>query len=302
MNRVKGLSVRVLQSHRSEFGDDFVANKRALDKMAIITSKGLKNEIAGYITRMIKREQLEMKERQEREASLAEEAAARAQEDAHGEADPSEAAAEPTAERADSGASAETPASHETSSTAGDGSGHRQELPDSLFAVDDGEITECQERLANALKAAGEYKPAVVGHQGNAFDSDVLWIKERGLWWGYSLEQKRHWNGFGRADGERDLTQGQRIVCEINPPISADNKQTAGRFAKDAGGRYYICHTGWFNVGSKRTGLNDFEEWPKARIADDKEVLVVSALDDEDLVSNLDRFVRTVDGVKSGYQ
>jgi len=46
----------VLGKHRQMFGGDFSDNKRALDQVTIIRSKGLKNEIAGYITKYIKRE------------------------------------------------------------------------------------------------------------------------------------------------------------------------------------------------------------------------------------------------------
>ena len=38
------------------FGDDFEKNKEALNKISIIRSKMLKNELAGYITRFIKNE------------------------------------------------------------------------------------------------------------------------------------------------------------------------------------------------------------------------------------------------------
>ncbi|MEK6966293.1 MAG: hypothetical protein AABW62_02560, partial [Thermoproteota archaeon] len=38
------------------FGTDFAENKKALEQVSIIRSKGLKNELAGYITKCIKRE------------------------------------------------------------------------------------------------------------------------------------------------------------------------------------------------------------------------------------------------------
>ena len=53
--------------HKSDFGIDFSDNKKALDKISIIRSKGLKNEIAGFITKFIKREIREQKEKEERE-------------------------------------------------------------------------------------------------------------------------------------------------------------------------------------------------------------------------------------------
>ncbi|MBI3254010.1 MAG: hypothetical protein HYZ56_04860, partial [Nitrosopumilales archaeon] len=37
-------------------GTDFAENKKALEQVSIIRSKGLKNELAGYLTKCIKRE------------------------------------------------------------------------------------------------------------------------------------------------------------------------------------------------------------------------------------------------------
>ncbi|QLH11459.1 hypothetical protein [Nitrosarchaeum sp. AC2] len=56
MDRIKRLSYEVLDEHKQKFGEDFADNKKILDQIAIIRSKGLKNEIAGYITKFIKKE------------------------------------------------------------------------------------------------------------------------------------------------------------------------------------------------------------------------------------------------------
>lgn len=64
MNRIKRISVEVMDLHKDRFGTDFVENKRVLDEVAIVRSKGLKNEIAGYITTFIKREIEEQKEKE----------------------------------------------------------------------------------------------------------------------------------------------------------------------------------------------------------------------------------------------
>ena len=50
--------------HKSRFGTDFAQNKKALDDIAVVRSKGLKNEIAGYITTFIKREIEDQKEKE----------------------------------------------------------------------------------------------------------------------------------------------------------------------------------------------------------------------------------------------
>ena len=59
MDRIKRLSYEVLDQHKSKFTENFTDNKKLLGDLAIIRSKGLKNEIAGYITRFIKKENYE---------------------------------------------------------------------------------------------------------------------------------------------------------------------------------------------------------------------------------------------------
>jgi small subunit ribosomal protein S17e len=65
VNRIKRISTEVLTLYKEKFGTDFAQNKKALDQIAIVRSKGLKNEVAGYITTYIKRE---IEERNEKEA------------------------------------------------------------------------------------------------------------------------------------------------------------------------------------------------------------------------------------------
>ena len=50
------LSMKVLQDNKEKFGDDFAKNKQVLNDISKITSKTLKNKLAGYITKFIKNE------------------------------------------------------------------------------------------------------------------------------------------------------------------------------------------------------------------------------------------------------
>ena len=50
------LSKKVLQDHKEKFGVDFAKNKQALNDVCKISSKTLKNKLAGYITKFIKNE------------------------------------------------------------------------------------------------------------------------------------------------------------------------------------------------------------------------------------------------------
>ena len=53
----------LLEKYPDKFTEDFEANKKALEEVAIITSKQLKNELAGYITHYLKK--LKRKEKKE---------------------------------------------------------------------------------------------------------------------------------------------------------------------------------------------------------------------------------------------
>ncbi|HXW03393.1 MAG TPA: hypothetical protein VD651_03935 [Nitrosarchaeum sp.] len=64
VNRIKRISMEVLAIHKAKFGTDFAQNKTILNEISIIRSKGLKNELAGYITTYIKREIEEQKEKE----------------------------------------------------------------------------------------------------------------------------------------------------------------------------------------------------------------------------------------------
>ena len=69
MDRIKRITNEVLEKHKPEFGVDFKDNKKVLDQVSIIRSKSLKNKIAGYITKFIKKEIREEKDKQARIAA-----------------------------------------------------------------------------------------------------------------------------------------------------------------------------------------------------------------------------------------
>jgi small subunit ribosomal protein S17e len=74
LDRIKRISYEVLAGHKSKFGEDFADNKKVLNQIAIVRSKGLKNKIAGYITNFLKKEIREEKAKQTRvESSRSEE-------------------------------------------------------------------------------------------------------------------------------------------------------------------------------------------------------------------------------------
>ena len=68
MDRIKRISKEILQDYKNDFGVDFLENKKILNKISIIRSKQLKNKLAGYITKIIKRE---IREKTENERKIA---------------------------------------------------------------------------------------------------------------------------------------------------------------------------------------------------------------------------------------
>ncbi|GCA62782.1 ribosomal protein S17e [Kipferlia bialata] len=52
---VKRAARQVIEAHYTRLGLDFDVNKRVLDNVAVIQSKRLRNQVAGYITHLMKR-------------------------------------------------------------------------------------------------------------------------------------------------------------------------------------------------------------------------------------------------------
>ena len=56
MDRIKRISNELMNEYSERFGTDFVTNKQSLNEISIVRSKGLKNKIAGYITKILQRQ------------------------------------------------------------------------------------------------------------------------------------------------------------------------------------------------------------------------------------------------------
>lgn len=56
MNRIKRISTELLQKHPDKFGLEFDTNKKALNDLAVVRSKVLRNELAGYITAQLRKQ------------------------------------------------------------------------------------------------------------------------------------------------------------------------------------------------------------------------------------------------------
>lgn len=56
MDRVKRLSIELLENYPDRFSTNFEENKKTILSLAIIRSKILRNKMAGYITSKLRRE------------------------------------------------------------------------------------------------------------------------------------------------------------------------------------------------------------------------------------------------------
>lgn len=53
-----------MTTYKGKFDTDFAHNKKVLNEIAVVRSKGLKNEIAGYISSYLRRELEEQEEKE----------------------------------------------------------------------------------------------------------------------------------------------------------------------------------------------------------------------------------------------
>mgnify|MGYP001773518446 CR=1 FL=1 len=55
VDRIRRLAEQVLERYPDLFNTNFEENKKKLSEIAVITSKQIRNELAGYITKLIKK-------------------------------------------------------------------------------------------------------------------------------------------------------------------------------------------------------------------------------------------------------
>ena len=54
---IKSISIQLVEQHKDKISTDFEKNKEVIGKILDIPSKKLRNVIAGYVTKLAKREQ-----------------------------------------------------------------------------------------------------------------------------------------------------------------------------------------------------------------------------------------------------
>ncbi|HEY7110266.1 MAG TPA: 30S ribosomal protein S17e [Nitrososphaeraceae archaeon] len=72
MDRVRKISEELLNRYRDRFGTDIEQNKKVVTELAKVTSKQLRNRVAGFITSSLRKE-AKAKESSEREVQKSQE-------------------------------------------------------------------------------------------------------------------------------------------------------------------------------------------------------------------------------------
>jgi hypothetical protein len=109
--------------------------------------------------------------------------------------------------------------------------------------VNSKDITQAQKQFRESFQIVrSEKKRVKISHRVKVYDMEVLWLPSRGIWIASRRLSNRYWNLFGV--GEPHPSAPNKIVCEINFPLSAINRRVAGVLAKNDGGVVYVFHSG----------------------------------------------------------
>ena len=149
---------------------------------------------------------------------------------------------------------------------------------------------------------------ATIGYHGGQITADVYWHNAIGIWGSINdrppnREEKgagRFWNAFGVEDPNQHA-QNLSITCEINPSHSSGNRQVAGFFGKEDGGKLSLLQKG--KLGGSKPGLTMDFFWRRYRgnriTIDGRPYAVIADIESSDLVRDVARFVKESERIKS---
>lgn len=179
-----------------------------------------------------------------------------------------------------------------------------------LRVIDDGNrITKHQDALAGRLREAGDLRSGRWGYRGGTGGDKMYWFPDDGFWWAYQKPVEgtgsRRWNAFGLTEPAGGMVS-HNITCEINIPRSNGTWRVAGAFVEDDNGEVYVVHSGKIGGGREGIGMKAFAKhfaYPRQLVSAErngapKDVVMVSALDESELIQNLARFVKEVRRIK----
>jgi hypothetical protein len=178
------------------------------------------------------------------------------------------------------------------------------------LVLENNKINVAEALLKRKLKAALNCEGTRnIGFQGGNVDRTVYSNGDGTLWVAFSRPSGisgvlRHWNAFGIYHPD---WPAQRIIVEINIAIGSNNAQIAGFFAEDSDtGEIFLMHSGRIGGGRPGIGKSAFLVWSKAKREEVKEQngairlgIAVGKLNDPDLASRIQNFVRVVQSFKN---
>lgn len=181
-----------------------------------------------------------------------------------------------------------------------------------LFVLEDKkEIALAHKKLEQKLVSQSTKHGKInIGYPGGNRTVIGYWFGKQKFWWAVKNGFDSYWNSFGIRINENEPEWNSRhshnITWQFSPPYSGNTWIKSSCFVKDESGKIYLAHTGKIGGGRKGIGKSAFEEnfsgfkqWQEViGSAGPKRVVIISALDDKNLVSNIAYIVREVRKIK----
>lgn len=181
-----------------------------------------------------------------------------------------------------------------------------------LFVIEDAkQVKLAYKKLKEKLISQSDKHGKInVGWFGGNMDLEVYWFAKHKFWWGSRIGQWGYWNpfGIGTENNEPEWNSGHshNVTWQFNPLSSGNSWRKASTFVKDQDDRIYLAHTGKIGGGRKGIGKSTFEEnfsgiqqWHTVQgSAGEKRTVIISELDDKNLIRNLALFTQEVKKIK----
>ena len=163
-------------------------------------------------------------------------------------------------------------------------------------------ISKAQSEFENrARRAASRSGLIKLGYQGGGKEAMAHHVAPLNFWISVADSGNRFWNALGIGDPFHD---GSTIIAEINPPKAGIDRNIGGAFVEDDNGIVYLAHRGKVGGGRIGIGKEAFLDWYKEPLDlvydDDRHsmLIVIGALDDEELMGKLARFTNSISAFK----
>ena len=164
------------------------------------------------------------------------------------------------------------------------------------------QIKAAQLQLIHKLKTLKhKYVNAQIGHIGYSWKTKIYLFPTYEIWWSYSYEKNRYWNGFGLAKHQKNISSS--IICEINPPKKGIDRRISGVFLKHKDS-VYLAHRGKIGGGKINVGKKLFwRKYSGKRIialdgTQKTTFALIGSLNSATLLGNIARFTKEIARIK----